>query len=75
MCAYLSSKYESPHWACFLRCCEKCSRIDLPSPESNQHNYVENFIKNKMIEKSTVLCIKKKLENLSYADVLKGENL
>ena len=38
MCAYPSSKYALTHFKCVLSCCEQCSRIDIPSQESNQHN-------------------------------------
>ena len=42
MCEYQSSRYALPHWKCVLRCCAHFPWIDLPSPESDQHNY--NFI-------------------------------
>ena len=32
MCAYTPQKHALPHWKCVLRCCEKCPRIDIPSP-------------------------------------------
>ena len=37
-CIYTSSKYALTQWKCFLRCCEKCSCIDLPSTKSDQKN-------------------------------------
>ena len=36
--SYPSYNYALPHWKYVLRCCEKCPRIDLPSPESDHHN-------------------------------------
>ena len=38
MCVNPSSKYALPHWKCVLGCCAQCTHIDLPSPESDQHN-------------------------------------
>ena len=38
MCAYPSFKYSLPHWKYVMRCCAKCPCIDLPNPESDQHN-------------------------------------
>ena len=38
ICAYSSSNYALPYWKCVLRCYAKCPRIDIPSPESDQHN-------------------------------------
>ena len=35
---YPSSKYALPHWKCVMNCCAKCPCIDIPSPESDQHN-------------------------------------
>ena len=38
MCTYPSSNYSVPHWKHFLRCFTLCPKIDLPIPESDQHN-------------------------------------
>ena len=35
MCEYPSSEYALPHWKCILCCCAQCTRIDIPSPESD----------------------------------------
>ena len=38
MCAYPSSKYSLPRCKCVLWCCAKFPCIDIPGPESDQHN-------------------------------------
>ena len=35
ICEYPSSEYVLPHWKCILCCCAQCTRIDIPSPESD----------------------------------------
>ena len=40
-----------------------------------QDKNVENVNKIKIVEKSTVPCMKKEQENQSYTDVVKGDNL
>ena len=40
-----------------------------------QDKNVENVNKIKIVEKSTVPCMKKESENQSYTDVVKGDNL
>ena len=37
MCAYPSFKNSLPHWKFVMRCCAKCSCIDVTSPESDQN--------------------------------------
>ena len=39
ICAFSPSKYTLPHWKCVFLCCVKYPHIDLPSPESDQHNF------------------------------------
>ena len=38
ICAYPPSKYALTHWKCVLWCCAQFPYIDIPSPESDQHN-------------------------------------
>ena len=35
MCAYTQSDYASPHWKYVLRCCSKCSCVNLPDQETD----------------------------------------
>ena len=33
MCSYPQSKHALPHWKCVLRCCAKCTSVNLPDQE------------------------------------------
>ena len=35
MFAYTQSDNELPHWKCVLRCCYKCSSVNIPDQETN----------------------------------------
>ena len=39
MCAYPQSDHALPHWKCVLRCCAKCTCINIPDQETyNQYS-------------------------------------
>ena len=35
MCEYSQSDHALPHWKCILRCCSKCTIINLPDQETD----------------------------------------
>ena len=35
MCAKSQSDHALPHWKCVLRCCTKCTRINIPDQETD----------------------------------------
>ena len=38
MGTYPHSDHALPHWKCALRCCAKCTCINLPDQETDDHN-------------------------------------